>query len=260
MDKIAITYIQTDLFWENSAANLEKFERYFKQIKDTHMVILPEMFNTGFSMNVKDLAQGQNGEVVQWLLNQSKKNSFAIVGSTIICDENKHYNRLLMVSPNGEINYYDKRHLFRMGNEGDNFDAGTRMAIFNYLGWRIRPLICYDLRFPVWSRNQNNYDMLIYVANWPAARCEVWKTLLKARAIENQCYVVGVNRIGEDGMKISYAGDSMVIDPKGNVISEIVENKEGFSTITLSLSELQNFKEKFPVHLDADNFKIMDID
>ena len=260
MDNIKITYIQTDLCWEDSPVNLEKFERYFEQIKDTHLVILPEMFNTGFSMNVKELAQPMHGDLVQWLLSQSKKFNFTIIGSAIIKDSEKYYNRLLMVSPNGVINCYDKHHLFRMGKEDENFDAGMRMEIFNHLGWRIRPLICYDLRFPIWSRNRSNYDMLIYVANWPAARHEVWKTLLKARAIENQCYVVGVNRIGTDGMNISYSGDSVVIDAKGNVVSEIAKNCEGFNTISLLLSELQNFREKFPVHLDADDFRLMGID
>ncbi|HPN84322.1 MAG TPA: amidohydrolase [Victivallales bacterium] len=260
MNNIRISYIQADLVWEDSRANLKRFECYLKQIKDVDLVILPEMFNTGFSANVKKLAQSQDGKLTQWLMFQSKSFNFAIMGSAIIEDSGKYYNRLLMASPDGELRYYDKRHLFRMGGEDESFDSGRRVEIFNYLGWRIRPLICYDLRFPVWSRNVNNYDLLIYVANWPAVRSEVWKTLLKARAIENQSYVVGVNRVGSDGMKINYSGNSMVVDPKGNAISEIAENTEGFNKITLSLDELIKFREKFPVHLDADDFKILGVD
>lgn len=257
MEKLTLTYIQADLIWEDSSANLNNFENYFKQIKDTDLVVLPEMFNTGFSMNVKELAQPQSGEVVQWLLAQAQKYNFAIMGSAIIYEAQHYYNRLIMAFPTGEIKWYDKRHLFRMGKEDKNFSAGMRMEIFDYLGWRIRPLICYDLRFPVWSRNQNNYDLLIYVSNWPASRSEVWKTLLKSRAIENQCYVVGVNRIGYDGMGIEYTGDSMIINSRGNCISEIPENNVGLATVTISLNELQQFREKFPVHLDADDFRIM---
>jgi len=259
MDNLTVVYIQADLIWENSDANLKNFEKYFKQIEKADIVVLPEMFNTGFSMNVKELAQTMQGEVATWLKTKAMEHKFAIMGSIIINDENNYYNRLLMAYPNGELEWYDKRHLFRMGNEHENYSAGSRMPVFNYLGWRIRPLICYDLRFPVWSRNQNNYDLLIYVANWPKSRSEVWLTLLKARAIENQCYVVGVNRVGTDGMGIEYSGDSMVIDPKGNVVSALSENANGIGISSISLSELQLFRQKFPVHFDADDFNILGI-
>jgi len=256
MDNLTIAYIQSDLVWEDSLANLNKFENYFKQIEQADLVILPEMFNTGFTMNVKQFAQPKNGHVTQWLKSQALQNNFAIMGSTIISNEANYFNRLLMIYPCTELKWYDKRHLFRMGNEHQTFTAGERIRVFPYIGWRIRPLICYDLRFPVWSRNLNNYDLLVYVANWPAPRREVWKTLLKARAIENQCYVVGVNRIGKDGMNIEYAGDSMVINPKGEIISEVPEHTEGIGIATISLPELNSFRKKFPVHLDSDNFQI----
>jgi predicted amidohydrolase len=260
MNNLTIAYIQADLIWENSSANLKKFENHFEQIEQADIVVLPEMFNTGFTMNVDEMAQKYNGELVQWMKQQALKHNFAILGSAIINDKDKNYNRFIMAYPCGDIKYYDKRHLFRMGNEHENFEAGSRMEIFKFAGWRIRPLICYDLRFPVWSRNRNNYDVLIYVANWPAARNEVWNTLLKARAIENQCYVIGVNRIGNDGMNIEYTGNSMVIDPRGNIISQQSENKEGIEILTISLSKLNDFRKKFPVHFDADVYTLLGLD
>jgi len=257
MEKLNIAYIQANLVWENSAANLKMLENHFDKIENTDIVVLPEMFNTGFTMNVKGQAQLPAGDVMQWLKLKAKEHNFAIMGSTIINDGGKYYNRFFMVTPQGSTEQYDKRHLFRMGDEHKNFTAGNKLQTFNYLGWRIRPLICYDLRFPVWSRNKNNYDLLIYVANWPKARREVWKTLLKARAIENQCYVIGVNRVGNDGMGIEYSGDSVVIDPKGSTISQLPENNEATGTASISLSELQVFRSKFPVHFDADDFTIL---
>ncbi len=259
MDKLNIAYIQADLIWENSAANLKMFENRLKQIKKADLVVLPEMFNTGFTMNVKKQAQLPTGEAILWLKQMAKEYNFAIMGSIIITDGSKTYNRLIMAYPTGEINWYNKRHLFRMGDEHKSFAAGSQKLISNYMGWRICPLICYDLRFPVWSRNQNNYDLLIYVANWPAARRKVWKTLLKARAIENQSYVIGVNRVGIDGMNIEYSGDSVVIDPKGIVISQLSESTEGIGIATISLNELQQFRDKFPVHYDADDFTVSNI-
>jgi predicted amidohydrolase len=160
-----------------------------------------------------------------------------------------------MAYPNGEIKYYDKRHLFRMGKEHEAFSAGTSMQIVEYKDWRIRPLICYDLRFPIWSRNTDSYDILIYVASWPASRRNVWKTL-QARAIENQCYVIGVNRVGTDGNGIEYSGDSMIIDPKGEIVSELPEYREGIGLASISMLELQEFRDKFPVGMDADSFNL----
>jgi len=256
MENLNIALLQPDLAWENTSANLTKLEAMFKQVGPVDLVFLPEMFNTGFSMNVKDLAQSMNGKVVNWMKEQALENNFGMVGSTIIENNQQVFNRLIMAYPCASVKYYDKRHLFRMGEEDKQFSKGTKSKVFNYYGWRIKTLICYDLRFPVWSRNRNDYDLLVYVANWPGSRNEVWKTLLKARAIENQCYVVGVNRVGTDGTGITYSGNSMVIDPKGTIISSLEPNEEGICKATLSLPDLQIFREKFPVHLDADEFEL----
>lgn len=256
MENLNLTIIQPKLAWENTSANLKMFEQYFSQIEKSDLVVIPEMFNTGFTMNVAENAQTMTGQVTRWMHDQAMQHNFAILGSTIIKDENKIVNRAIMALPCGTLLHTDKRHLFRMGNEHKHYVPGNRAKIFQYYGWRLRALVCYDLRFPVWSRNQNNYDVLIYVANWPAPRREVWKTLLKARALENQCYVIGVNRVGKDGMHLKYAGDSMIIDFKGNIIAEVAENTEGMASTTINLTELQQFREKFPAFMDADDFEI----
>lgn len=254
MDKLRLAYIQPDLIWENSGANLQKFEKVFNELTEVDLVILPEMFNTGFTMNTKGVAENMQGRVVNWMKQIALENNYGLIGSAIIKEGEDYFNRCFMALPCSNVKYADKRHLFRMGGEHKNFSPGTRPTVVDFFGWRIRPLVCYDLRFPVWSRNRNNYDLLVYVANWPAPRRDVWLTLLKARAIENQCYVVGVNRVGEDGMGIQYTGDSMVIDPKGNIISSI--EGEGVGYADISLQELNQFREKFPVHLDADDFEL----
>jgi len=259
MDKLRIAYIQTDLIWEESAKNIQKLDKVLDTIEKVDIIVLPEMFNTGFTMNVTNVAQTTNGAAANWLRKKSSEKACAIMGSAIIKENSDFYNRLMMASPGSAMEYYDKRHLFRMGSEHERFKPGLHRPIFNYLGWRIRPLICYDLRFPVWSRNENNYDILVYVANWPGARREVWKTLLKARAIENQCYVIGVNRVGKDGMDINYTGDSMVINPRGEITSQIPENEEAVNYAEISLNDLNQFRAKFPVHLDADHFELFDL-
>lgn len=258
MDKLKIAYIQPNIVWEASSENLRKYDSMLSNIDEADLIILPEMFNTGFTMNVNKVAQSTNGMASLWLKKYALERNCAIMGSTIVKDQSKFYNRFMMAFPCSNIQHYNKRHLFRMGNEHERFEPGTERVVFPFLGWRIKPQICYDLRFPVWSRNENNYDLLIYVANWPGARREVWITLLKARAIENQCYVVGVNRVGTDGMNISYTGDSMIINPRGEIISELPINEEGIGYAEISLSELQSFRKKFPVHLDADQFEILD--
>lgn len=257
MDKLKVAYIQSDIEWENSSKNLRKLDDLLNSIEDADLVVLPEMFNTGFTMNVEKVAQSNNGMVSLWLKKYALERNCALMGSTIVKEEAKFYNRLMMAFPCSAVQHYDKRHLFRMGNEHEQFSPGSQRTIFNFMGWRIKPLICYDLRFPVWSRNENNYDLLVYVANWPGARREVWNTLLKARAIENQCYVIAVNRVGNDGMGINYTGDSMIINPRGEIISELPINSEGVGYAELSLSELNSFRKKFPVHLDADSFKVL---
>jgi predicted amidohydrolase len=258
MNNLTISFIQADLTWENRNENLKKFELFFEKNSNADIMILPEMFNTGFSMNVKKNAEPFNGKTVIWMKQQAAKHNFVLTGSITVIENKKYYNRFIAAYPDGQIKHYDKRHLFRMGQENIKFSTGYKNIFFEVKGWKIRPLVCYDLRFPVWSRNTDNYDILIYVANWPKPRRKVWQTLLKARAIENQCYVVGVNRIGIDDNNLQYSGDSTAIDAKGNIITALPENSEDMVTFSISLDELKQFKEKFPVYLDADNFKIID--
>ncbi|MCH7657955.1 MAG: amidohydrolase [Bacteroidetes bacterium] len=256
-DELKITIVQTNIHWENKNENTEMFSRIIRNMaQNTDLVILPEMFSTGFSMQPALLAEYINGPTVSWMSKIAREYNAVITGSIIIREKNKFLNRLIWMPPDGNLKYCDKRHLFRMGEETQYYSRGNKKLITSWKGWRFRPLVCYDLRFPVWSRNRNDYDMLIYVANWPEARRKVWKNLLVARALENQVYVVGVNRIGVDGRDISYAGESMIVNPRGNIVSEISAHKESVETISVSLDDLITFREKFPVHLDADNFRI----
>ena len=254
---LRLTLVQTDIVWEDTDRNIQRFSKIVDDLTGkTDLVVLPEMFSTGFSMNSENLAEEMQGRTVAWMQEVSAKSDMAIMGSIIIKDKDLFFNRLLFVSPDNRTGFYDKRHLFRMGEEDKYFHHGNVRKIFSLGDWRICPQICYDLRFPVWSRNRNDYDLLVYVANWPESRREVWKALLKARAIENQSYVVGVNRVGIDGRNLDYAGDSMLISPKGEEISNIPSHEEAVETYTISLDELKAFRQKFPVHLDADDFKI----
>ena len=262
MDKLKFTLIQSNLHWENVDSNLAMFTQKIEALSEpSNIIILPEMFNTGFSMESEKLAETMNGKTVNWMQEMARKTNSVIVGSIIITEHEEYYNRLIWAEPEGDIHTYDKRHLFRMANENEYFSAGKDLLIVHYKGWRICPLVCYDLRFPVWSRNvdengNNIYDCLIYIANWPAARKAPWSKLLEARAIENQCYVVGLNRVGIDGKLIDYSGNSAVINPKGEAISSIKENADTVQTISISLNELNDFREKFPVGMDADRFEI----
>jgi omega-amidase len=260
MKNLNITIIQTSLFWEDSEKNIKHFDQLLSsQAGKTDLIVLPEMFNTGFSMNSAKLAQQMNGDVIKWMQKKSAELNCCITGSSIIKENDNYYNRLIWMQPDGVFYTYDKRHLFRMAQEHNYYSPGTQKILPEIKGWKICPLICYDLRFPVWSRNgmgENRYDLLIYIANWPEARRNAWSSLLIARAIENQCYVAGVNRIGSDGKGISYSGDSAVIDPKGNVISQTKPFEEKAETIELNKRELEDFREKFPVESDADNFNI----
>jgi omega-amidase len=258
MNTLNISLVQSNLYWESPEKNIQHFENIIKALPaSSDLVILPEMFTTGFSMRTSELAEDYDGKTINWMVKTASYHNKTIVGSIIYKKEKGFTNRLFWIRPNGQIFFYDKRHLFRMGNEHEFFLQGENQFIIYQGNWRIMPLICYDLRFPVWSRNRNNYDLLIYIANWPEPRREVWKTLLKARAIENQAFVVGVNRIGSDGMNINYSGDSMVVDYKGNIISNIEPYKESATTYNLNLEELQDFRTKFPAHLDADEFEII---
>lgn len=259
---LKVTLIQSNLYWENVDQNLAMFTDKINAIHEpTDIVVLPEMFNTGFSMDSERLAERMNGKTLNWMREMAQKANAVILGSLIIAEHDEYYNRLVWAQPNGDYYTYDKRHLFRMAEEHEYFSSGNELLIVHYKGWRICPLVCYDLRFPVWSRNitedgNTAYDCLIYIANWPAARKAPWSKLLEARAIENQCYVVGVNRVGNDGNQINYTGNSVVVNPKGELISTISENSNTQQTLSISLKELNDFREKFPVGMDADLFEI----
>lgn len=258
VNDIKIALIQTSLFWEDVDKNLEIFTKKISNIKNkADLVVLPEMFSTGFSMNSKKLAEEINGKTVNWLIKTSVINNISIIGSLIIKEKNNYFNKLFFVNSDGSYKTYNKRHLFRMANENNYYSQGKEDLIVHFNGWRIKPLICYDLRFPVWSRNNNDYDILVYIANWPERRAYAWKTLLRARAIENQSYVVGVNRIGEDQNNVIYSGDSAILNPFGDEISDIKPHENKTQIIKISYKKLFEFRESFPVNLDADSFKIL---
>jgi omega-amidase len=272
MPTLTITTIQTNLAWEDRAANLRMLEQKIGAIEEkTEVVVLPEMFSTGFSMRPEALAETMDGESVEWMKRVSRENGIVLAGSLMIKDGEDHYNRMIWMLPNGQFGYYDKRHLFAYAEEDKHYKAGNKRLIASVKGWKINLQICYDLRFPVWARNRvfesaqtgipNNstplpeYDVLIYVANWPERRSHAWKTLLCARAIENQCYVVGVNRVGTDANNIYYSGNTLVIDPLGQVLYHMAD-EEDVNTITLQKEVLEETRSKFPFWRDADAFRI----
>jgi omega-amidase len=255
---IHLSLVQFDPVWENSLQNIDFLNSFLQNISQkTDLLILPEMFLTGFSMNVEKVIQTMDGEGVTWMKKVAIEKKLTIIGSLAIHDRQKNYNRLLSINPEGEVSWYDKRHLFRMGEENSFYHSGNEKILINVNDWKILPLVCYDLRFPVWSRNVNcQYDLLVYVTNWPESRRDAYRTLLKARAIENLCYVVGVNRIGKDGNGVNYFGDSVVIGPKGNILTDYPNYETSLIDISLDLEELLSFRQKFPAHLDADQFII----
>src|SRR6476661_2202494 len=266
MSTLTITGIQSTLHWEAKKANLQMFEeKIFSISKPTEIVVLPEMFSTGFSMQPEKLAEAMEGATMQWMKQVASKKKIILTGSLIIKDSSPpglggeaYYNRLVWVLPNGQVGYYDKRHLFAYADEDQHYTQGEKRLIASVKGWKINLLVCYDLRFPVWSRQQGDseYDVLIYVANWPERRAQAWTSLLRARAIENQSYVIGVNRTGEDGNKIHYTGESMAIDPMGEILYHKKDEDDVF-TVTLDRLHLEKVREKFPFWKDADNFKII---
>ncbi len=285
MSTLTISVIQTHLHWENKPANLQMLEEKIMSIAEkTELVVLPEMFSTGFSMRPEQLAETMEGETLQWMKRIAAQKKVILTGSVIIKEEAadgqvNYYNRLIWMLPNGQYGVYDKRHRFAYAGEDDHYTAGSKRLIASVRGWKINLLVCYDLRFPVWARQQSRkvstplnlatapdtstslsagpeYDVLIYVANWPERRIQAWKTLLQARAIENQCYVVGANRVGDDGNKIHYSGESMIIDPLGEVLYS-KKDEEDIYTITLEKTHLDSVREKFPFWKDADVFMIM---
>jgi predicted amidohydrolase len=262
MSALSITTIQTNLIWEDKAANLYALEQKINSIQDpTEIVVLPEMFSTGFSMQPSLFAETMEGETLNWMKKVSTQNKIILTGSIIIEEDGKYYNRLIWMLPNGEYGYYDKRHLFAFGQEDKFYNAGNKRLIAQVKGFKINLQVCYDLRFPVWARQQNKsggmeYDVLIYIANWPEKRSHAWKTLLCARAIENQCYVVGVNRVGTDGNNIYHSGNSLVIDPLGQVLYHMSDD-EDVNTITISKDYLNEVREKFPFWKDGDGFSLV---
>lgn len=266
MSSLTITLIQPNLHWEDKKANLAMLEEKINSMKEkTEVVILPEMFSTGFSMQPKLFAETMDGETIQWMKRIASYKKTIITGSVIIkapspsekAGDEAYFNRLIWMLPNGEYGVYDKRHLFAYADEHNYYTAGNKRLIAQVKGWKINLQVCYDLRFPVWSRQQSQqeYDLLIYVANWPERRSTAWKSLLQARAIENQCYVIGVNRVGEDGNKINHSGDSMIIDPLGEVLYHKA-NEEDVFNYTLLKEKLQEVRNKFPFWRDADTFII----
>ena len=258
MHPLKISIVQTDIAWENKQENLRMLREKLHALRGTtEIVVLPEMFTTGFTMKSRELAEPVSGITVRILKELAADFQLALCGSFICSERSNYYNRAFFITPEGEEFYYDKRHLFRMGNEAEDFSAGNNKLIISYRGWNICLLVCYDLRFPVWSRNVNNeYDLLIYMASWPQARRLAWDTLLCARALENMCYVCGVNRIGVDGNKLIYNGGSVVFSAKGEVLASVPDGEEGIETVSLSLISLQQLRDKFPVWKDADAFRL----
>ena len=255
MENLKITLVQPDIIWEDAQANRKKYEKLLAKVKSTDVIVLPEMFTTGFSMNPEKLKEKMDGPSVSWMKKLAREKNASVTGSLIIENEGKSVNRALWVFPDGKTEYYDKRHLFTMGEENRHYAVGNQKLIVEYKSWRFCPLICYDLRFPVWSRNAENYDVLIYMANWPASRNHVWKSLLVARAIENQSYCFGVNRVGTDGTGILYNGDSGMISAKGT--ADFSGSQETIRTFEISYSELHHFRKKFPLLSDKDDFQVI---
>lgn len=261
MPTLSFTIIQTNLHWEDKEANLSLLEKKIMGIRErTEIVVLPEMFSTGFSMQPDKLAEKMDGKTVQWMKRIAATQKIVLTGSVIIEENGHYYNRLLWVLPDGQLGYYDKRHRFAFAGEDKAYTPGHKRLIAQVKGWKINLQVCYDLRFPVWSRQQVNdapeYDVLLYVANWPERRNHAWKTLLTARAIENQCFVVGVNRVGVDGNGIDHSGDSMVLDALGATLYH-KQDQEDIYTIVLEKSGLTEVRDRFPFWKDADQFNII---
>ncbi len=276
MSSLTITTIQTGVQWEDKSANLKRLEELILAIPETtELVILPEMFSTGFSMRPQPLAERMDGPTLAWMQEIAARKKIVLTGSIIIEEEGKYYNRLIWMLPNGQYGSYDKRHRFAYAGEHEQYTAGHKRLIASVKGWRVLLLVCYDLRFPVWSRQapqrqpavggssdaaapgdaELEYDLLLYVANWPESRSHAWKTLLQARAIENQCFVAGVNSVGKDGNDIYYSGDTMVLDPLGATLYHAAE-KDETHTLTLRKEDLGRARQRFPFWRDADHFSI----
>ena len=261
-EDLHITLIQSDIYWEDPEKNLDSAGKLLGDLKEkTDMIILPEMFNTGFSMNLGKCAETMTGKTLAFLKEKASEVNSMIIGSLLITEGGMNYNRLVAVSPDGSVVQYNKRHLFRLSEEYKTLSAGNKKVIVNCNGWKILPLVCYDLRFPVWSKNryinqEYDYDLLVYVANWPKSRAAIWRSLLVARAVENQCYVIGVNRIGRDGQGTAHAGGSLIAGPDGEILASAPMEKPGVLTEVLSIAKLREFRTTFPFAPDWDHFII----
>jgi len=256
MDKLHISLVQADLKWEDIDANLAGFSEKIANIKEaSDLIILPEMFTTGFSMNPAAFAESMDGKSMQWLADVAASKQSVVTGSLIIKEKDRYFNRLVWMRPDGTYVTYDKRHLFTLAGEHNFYQAGKDPLYVDIKGWKVQPLICYDLRFPVFSRNTLGYDLLIYVANWPVMRSDAWKALLTARAIENQSYTIGVNRVGTDGNDFYHSGDSSIIDYAGGMMTQL-SHVEGIFTATLDKTKQQQFRKKLPFLADRDEFEI----
>ena len=256
-DTLKITLVQPDILWQDISGNLKKYDTFLNKIElPVDCIILPETFATGFLRDPNEISEKDYDLIPGWMTQKAKLFNACIAGSNPYKYEEKFFNRFTAAFPDGKQEHYDKRHVFTMGGEKEFFHGGKERMTFEVKGWKIMPLVCYDLRFPVWSRNNLNYDILLYVANWPYVRNHAWESLLVARAIENQCYVVGVNRIGTDGQDVGYMGQSQVISPKGKIIAKL-DNVEDTLSVSLSRNELQQFRKKFPAWKDADDFTLL---
>lgn len=256
MSTLTLTLVQSALHWLDKDANLAMFDKKLAEITaNPDLILLPETFATGFAINL-DCAEPENGKVLTWLKTQAHKHNAVIAGSVLVAQGDKKANRFYWVTPKGEVNYYDKRHLFRLGSEGDYVVAGQARKTFEINGFKLLPQVCYDLRFPVFQRNNNDYDVMINVANWPAVRRHIWDTLLMARAMENLCYVVAVNRVGDDGNGVAHNGGTAVYDFKGDTLARAKDNTQELLTVTLEKAPLEDFKTAFPAYLDADPFTL----
>ena len=257
MENLSVAIIQTELKWEDIDENLLRLTEKLNQVSDTDLIILPEMFSTGFTMNAKLVAERESGKAVNWLIKMASSKKTAISGSLVIEENGNYYNRLFFVFPNGKYETYDKKHLFTLAREHEHYSAGSEKIIVNYKGFKICPLVCYDLRFPVWIRNVEEYDLLIFVANWPNKRVKAWDALLKARSIENMCYTIGVNRVGLDGNDHLYSGHSAVYDALGEKISKENKEVEFIEKVTLSLESVTKTRKNFGFLRDRDAFNLI---
>lgn len=255
MSLLTVALVQTDLAWECPGENLVHFDELFAAGVNADLVVLPEMFSTGFSMASAELAEKMDGPTVSWMRDKARSLDATLCGSLIIDEDGNYFNRFIWMQADGVAWHYDKRHLFRMSTENEHYTGGDTRLVVEINGFRLCPQVCYDLRFPVWSRNGGDFDLLLYVANWPSARRHHWNALLRARAIENQCYVIAVNRIGVDGNHVNYSGDSVVIDYNG-VTRLKMNSDDGIATFSLDKHSLLEYRDKFPAYLDADKFHL----